>query len=49
VTFFFLDQQVAELPPLGLGKDNIDFFTALRYSMPEDERAANVPGAGACR
>lgn len=39
---FPLDQQVAELPPLGLGKDNIDFFTALRYSMPEDEQAADV-------
>jgi hypothetical protein len=39
---FLPDEQVAELPPLGLGKDNIDFFTALRYSMPEDERAANT-------
>jgi hypothetical protein len=36
------DDQVTELPPLGLGKDNIDFFTALRYSMPEDEQAANA-------
>lgn len=39
---FPLDQQVTELPPLGLGKDNVDFWTALRYSMPEDEQAANA-------
>jgi hypothetical protein len=39
---FPLEDQVAELPPLGLGKDNIDFWTALRYSMPEDEQAAHA-------
>ena len=36
------DEQVPELPPLGLGKDNVDFWTALRYSMPEDEKAADA-------
>jgi hypothetical protein len=28
--------------PLGLGEDAVDFTTAVRYAMPEDEQAANV-------
>jgi len=28
--------------PLGLGKDAVDFFTNIRYAMPEDEQAAEI-------
>ena len=28
--------------PLGLGEDKVDFTTAVRYAMPDDEQAANV-------
>lgn len=28
--------------PLGLGKESVDFWTALRYAMPDDEKAAEV-------
>jgi hypothetical protein len=28
--------------PLGLGEDAVDFTTAVRYAMPEDEHAANA-------
>jgi len=28
--------------PLGLGEDAVDFTTAVRYAMPEDEQAANA-------
>jgi hypothetical protein len=28
--------------PLGLGEDAVDFTTAVRYAMPDDEQAANV-------
>jgi len=32
----------APVGPLGLGKDAVDFFTNIRYAMPEDEQAANA-------
>jgi hypothetical protein len=28
--------------PLGLDKEAVDFFTAIRYAMPDDEQAANA-------
>lgn len=34
--------QGAPVGPLGLGENAVDFFTLLRYAMPEDEQAANV-------
>jgi len=32
----------APVGPLGLGEDAVDFFTNIRYAMPEDEQAANA-------
>jgi hypothetical protein len=32
----------APVGPLGLGEDAVDFFTNIRYAMPEDEQAADA-------
>jgi hypothetical protein len=34
--------QKPRVGPLGLGKESVDFLTALRYAMPDDEKAANA-------
>ena len=35
-------EQNRDVGPLGLGKGAVDFWTALRYAMPDDEQAANA-------